>query len=54
MRRSELIEPWLTLYDERIRAEISAAVSRDPREQFSSKLAVLLDGVDALARPNDH
>lgn len=53
MRRAELIEPWLTLYDERIRAELSAAVTRDPREQFSSKLAVLLDGVEAMARPAD-
>lgn len=54
MRRAELIEPWLTMYDERVRAEIFAAVARDPREQFSSKLAVLLDGVEVLVRPNGH
>ncbi|WP_053207027.1 TetR/AcrR family transcriptional regulator [Jiangella muralis] len=50
MRRAELIEPWLTLYDERIREEFSAAVARDPREQFRTKLTVLLDGIEALRR----
>lgn len=47
-RRRELTEPWLDLYDERLRAELADAVTGSVEAWFERKLALFLDGVAAL------
>lgn len=44
-RRRELTEPWLELYDERLREVLSEAVSDPPSRWFERKLTLFLDGV---------
>ncbi|MFE9748354.1 TetR/AcrR family transcriptional regulator [Saccharothrix saharensis] len=46
-RRRELIEPWLGLYDARLRPVLLDAVSGSATTWFERKLALFLDGVSA-------
>ncbi|WP_143532070.1 TetR/AcrR family transcriptional regulator [Saccharothrix sp. ALI-22-I] len=46
-RRRELIDPWLDLYDPRLRPVLLGAVSGSATAWFERKLALFLDGVAA-------
>ena len=46
-RRRELTEPWMDLYDERLRGVLVEAVSGPPSIWFERKLTLFLDGVAA-------
>lgn len=48
-RRVELMRPWLSHYDSRLRDVFAEAIDRPPRDQFGEKLAVFLDGVSHRA-----
>jgi AcrR family transcriptional regulator len=47
-RRREIIEPWLGLYDSRLRVELERAVSGAAEAWFERKLSLFLDGVAGL------
>jgi AcrR family transcriptional regulator len=50
-RRRELVEPWMTMYDSRLRTVLDKAMSGSPTAWFERKLELFLDGTAARLGP---